>query len=121
VRLAFADYLDEVGDPRGPGMRALAALGWSPYQPEGNPPEEYSTVGTYLVRDGIDRSQLPDDWFDAAVSACSPPPYVHETEVGRWVSFEGDALTWDAVLRGFALLPPRRQAELLNPAAREAA
>lgn len=30
VRLAFADWLDEQGDERGPGMRALAEMGKYP-------------------------------------------------------------------------------------------
>src|SRR4030095_7215507 len=74
TRLILADFLDERGDPRGPGYRALAILRRLPVQPD-RPRQVISPVdcGTRGARSavGADAREeaalavLPKDWLAA--------------------------------------------------------
>lgn len=57
LRMVFADYLDEQGDPRGPGYRALGAIAWAPRYSGSGPNWQvtFNLEGT---------SDLCREWFD---------------------------------------------------------
>jgi uncharacterized protein (TIGR02996 family) len=115
TRLVFADWLDERGDARGPGYRAIALQQRRPL----------SGMHFGLKREGF--------WWHVAPRSGVP---VSDNDIPRdWFSLlppgDGDQAFWprhtprgglrtrrqveDALARAFAKLPPERQAELLSP------
>ncbi len=120
ARLAFADWLDAQGDPRGPGYRALAHMRHHPayfdrVQPlwvwmNGRWAPYYSCRG-----EEISRALLPDDWYDLIPRSQVPDGRTSECAIER-TNFV-DALD-DAAL-AFAQLPAARRAELLATVAPE--
>ena len=109
TRLVLADWLDERGDPRGPGYRALAGRRWRPYQPNRG---GYWTVGDYRANDRNDVSDLPADWFLYVWSA-TPSTDRTQAALGRWIAINTRREAEDAAARAFAELSAERRAELL--------
>jgi uncharacterized protein (TIGR02996 family) len=110
TRLVFADWLQDGGDPRADGYRALVACGWSPWT---------AIKGWYSWWDfnrcgrtahetppmhQFGHGELPTDWFDAL----GPRRYgKHDSDYPTRREAE------DAAALAFAKLPPERRAELL--------
>ena len=105
TRLVFADWLDERGDPRADGYRALAVRRWQAYRPG---IADYWTVGTYSAGKQ-DVSDLPDDWF---THVCPRKRRVRATK-GMWISLPSRREAEDAAALAFANLPADRRRELL--------
>lgn len=109
ARLVFADFLQELGDARAEGYRAMGVrrrtpvIGYDKVQlrwwdaSSGNPPK------------GSD--DLPRDWLDLIAGG-------QRSEIGIYVMFPTRRAAEDAAARAFAQLPPERRAELLVPARR---
>jgi uncharacterized protein (TIGR02996 family) len=103
TRLVFADWLQERGDPRAEGYRALGVNG-----------KTCCSAGFYTAwycqrHYGWECRCLPDDWFDAIE---------HDSPGGNrgMDSFvwENRKLGEDAAALAFSKLPPGRRAELLS-------
>jgi uncharacterized protein (TIGR02996 family) len=60
TRLVFADWLDERGDPRGPGYRAMGGLGVVPHNLFGNP----HGLWWFCKAAAASGYGLPYEWFD---------------------------------------------------------
>jgi uncharacterized protein (TIGR02996 family) len=107
TRLVLADFLDERGDPRGSGYRALGVLPSRPEKYEDNQ-WGYDLAG-YFHDSGDD---LPKDWF---LSMKEPPRY----RLTHWSSLirtgPSRRVIEDAAALAFSRLPADRQHELLNP------
>lgn len=109
TRLVFADWLDERGDPRGPGYRALGSLrlaphlyGWRWYW--GN----YPQLGKCRWSEEFCGAMIPcSDWHNQIQPRFSQVPEF-------WVTSDTRREAEDAAALTFAQLPPERQAELLN-------
>jgi uncharacterized protein (TIGR02996 family) len=106
IRVVFADYLDEQGDPRGPGYRALGLHGHRPWK---------QTIGDYTWHGSLTVSSpaeiLPNDWFceltgKQSLDACWPASFVEGLPRSN---------VEDAAALAFSRLPATRQAELLAP------
>lgn len=100
TRLVFADWLDERGDPRAEGYRAIgvadrrpkrSASGWYWYARWPRVPD---------IRIGDGHGTLVGDWWDATLPGQSP--------------FATRRAAEDAAARAFARLPAARRAELLG-------
>jgi uncharacterized protein (TIGR02996 family) len=96
-RLVFADWLDERGDPRGPGYRTLGARGAFP---------DVSYLQPTWFMSARFKGYLPFDWIDEMKNwhRCSP---------GEWVDYLTRREAEDAAALAFAELPAARRAELL--------
>jgi uncharacterized protein (TIGR02996 family) len=113
TRLVFADWLDERGDPRGPGYRALGrrcrqAL---PCRLAGGPLRYI--LGTELIDPKPHRKRwgaclLERDWFAlvALSTAC-------DTRHDVWKYYVTRREAEDVAARAFAQLPAPRQTQLL--------
>lgn len=118
TRLVFADWLQERGDPRAEGYRAIAsnrfvfcdqaargkgAFSWIPLEP--------STIFESGYDDTGDPSDIPSDWFDELVGG-------ELRERGPWgggsVQYPNRRAAEDAAALAFAELPAERRAELLR-------
>jgi uncharacterized protein (TIGR02996 family) len=131
ARLVFADWLQEQGDPRAEGYRALGLLRrvptWAFYQPLGRDPWYLWVSESYLdaligLRGGsfkklakvLRLAALPADWC-ARIAARAPKAQREKWNTrGGWFGYgttrrEADD---DAAL-AFARLPAARRAELL--------
>ena len=106
--LVLADWLQERGDPRADGYRALAACDKVPRCPSGAPAQWYDESQCEPIRDGAPQSDLPQDWFGHLRKYWKDSP-----KYLRWYTTRRDAR--DAAALAFAKLPPERQAELLVP------
>lgn len=100
TRLVFADWLEEQGDDRANGYRALAVNGRIPHRCMQNDWlwATNNAVGKHHV--------LPQDWFDCL----SPDNSIF------WPSLQNMVVrseAEDAAAKAFSLLPSYRQAELL--------
>lgn len=107
TRLVFADFLQERGDPRAEGYRALGELQRMPIQ-VGNDPCPWFHRSPFYCEESY---KLPSDWFDLI------------SLVGKWRNFAPDhAHRTDATRReledaaalAFARLPESRRRELLS-------
>ena len=101
TRLVFADWLEERGDPRAEGYRALGVLQLRPYSAAycwANARNRESTAHAGF-------NLLPQDWY-----AFTTPNL--ET-AGIYCFFESRREAEDAAALAFARLPPERRAELL--------
>ena len=116
TRKVFADWLEERGDPRAEGYRALGALGWVPYLV--GVPLQWTT-GTYNVPDSPDRSMLPYRWAEVASVGKSRSPGF-PTDSHRHDNFWFGVATRreleDAVALAFGTLTPDEKAEILRGA-----
>ena len=104
-RLVFADYLEERGDERARGYRALAAQRLTPesFGACAHPISWWNAGMGYITH------ALPADWFAAMEK---PERRYEHTDAEFDFYHEAE----DAAARAFARLPAARQAELLNPA-----
>jgi uncharacterized protein (TIGR02996 family) len=112
TRLVFADWLEERGDPRAEGYRALGTLKLYPRWVPKSPVQWYHTDRLeYWKGSGEEYCHLPGDWFDAC-----------EGGKGRNLEKDKPFYLWhyqtkcaaeDAAALAFARLPPERRAELL--------
>lgn len=109
----FSDYLQEQGDERWQGMRALSLMGWVAYRPERNP--NNWTVGNYNVPGTDDRSAIPDDWYHQTMPLCSGDDIIGNLSLGqRWWTDESLVALVSEVCRAFLRLPVERRTELLT-------
>ncbi len=122
ARMILADHLDEMGDPRGPGYRALGMLGRQPkHVPENtnrpfDRPEHYEwgwlTDPTFHSERNKYPSAVTREWNDAIGE--------HPDNMRIWgptgtPTFASRRTAEDAAAHAFSQLPPERQHELLNP------
>lgn len=111
LRQVFADWLDEHGDPRGPGYRVLGVLGkrpCSPCDPAGNAQfahPGYANAGEYEGDFPDACHKLPDAWVRAAGDVFGREPLWTTRRTRR----EAD----DAAALGWSRLTPDQQAALL--------
>jgi uncharacterized protein (TIGR02996 family) len=98
ARLALADWLDEQGDERAAGYRALAAIGVRPY------------VAHSACWYWFNGSHYPTGQYSH--SPCNLPGDWHELTTGR--PHRTRAGAEDAAARAFLKLSAERQAELLS-------
>jgi uncharacterized protein (TIGR02996 family) len=104
TRLVFADWLEEQGDPRAEGYRALGLLRKHPTHPDEDGCFWMTKWSCRRDVEGIlDHEVLPDDWFDLATKPNEP---AHVSERSRR-DLE------DEVAHAFARLPAQRRAQLL--------
>jgi uncharacterized protein (TIGR02996 family) len=112
TRLVFADWLQERGDPRAEGYRALGVrshrfhvstdqVWWLGNAEEPAISQVAMTQPEYVHRHGI----LPKDWFQAVEGG--------QTALWCWRKFDHRREAEDAAAFAFAKLPPERRAELL--------
>ena len=115
TRLVFADWLDEQGDPRGPGYRTLALNRFvlcDHYH--GNPMRYIPHKPSRIFRDhgkGFTARAytLPADWYDRL------PRKTRDEKVDS-IKFGNRREAEDAAALAFAKLPAERRAGLLAPA-----
>lgn len=111
TRLIFADWLEDRGDGRAEGYRALGRNRYFPHpgvkEQEGKCP--YYTNRALL---GIDTHYaLPKDWFEKIKMRGKT-----SFDAPRWGAFRATRqICDDAAALAFAKLPAPRQAELLSP------
>jgi uncharacterized protein (TIGR02996 family) len=112
TRLVFADWLQEQGDPRAEGYRALGFLRLWPTFDAREPRWLYHN-GTSEVMDSWPEyarthNLLPRDWHEAVVS---------EERIGNWTIWCGyepsRRKSEDKIALAFTRLPASRRAELL--------
>ncbi len=119
TRLVFADWLDEQGDERGPGYRALGVnrfwvFDW-PDHTEGS--LRLWTWYPHSRLSYLHERELPDDWFtrlpawECLYSNGAPGG----NEGMAWRDYRSRQLADDAAALAFAKLPAERRAELLSP------
>jgi uncharacterized protein (TIGR02996 family) len=104
TRLVFADWLQERGDPRAEGYRALGMLRLYP-DTEYSLRFVYQSTGAWTPTGNVDRSVLPPDWYEPLQPEGA---LALEENESRW-SAE------DKVALAFALLTDQRRSELLAP------
>lgn len=111
TRLVFADWLEEHGDPRAAGYRALGKLRIRPERTK----DEHGDGGTlhFFGREGASdthylNSQMPSDWFDLIKVSNQD----HQLENWKWLKADRRQAE-DAAALAFSKLPPERQQELL--------
>jgi uncharacterized protein (TIGR02996 family) len=106
LREVFADWLDEQGDPRAAGYRALGKNGKFTYALY-----DYFTYADYKVEGQPDESDLPHDWFSIVAAECGS---VTPTKKGVWANWKTRRMADDAAALAFSRLSAARQAELLQ-------
>jgi uncharacterized protein (TIGR02996 family) len=127
TRLILADFLDDHGDPRGPGYRGLALQRRLPVEP-GRPsqfihPGYCNAVGARRVVGGDARVEaaaavLPKDWFAATKKQLGAADPLQDA---YWACGDTRRDAEDAAAAAFAALAPARRAKLLGlpPAAKK--
>jgi uncharacterized protein (TIGR02996 family) len=104
TRLVFADWLEERGDERAEGYRALGRNRHVPWHDGGYPGFCHPRNTFY------GRWSLPGDWYDVL----SEKPEDGAVIVGQWWrQYRSRRESEDAAARAFAKLPPDRRAQLL--------
>jgi uncharacterized protein (TIGR02996 family) len=111
TRLVFADWLQERGDPRAEGYRAL---GEQRRVPDHAPHERGTVLWWWTCLPDRGDCRLPADWFQL-IEGLTPyderfKPLADPGAVSTRREVE------DAAALAFAKLPPERRAELLAPA-----
>ncbi len=126
TRVVFADWLEENGDPRAEGYRAMGRqrirAGRKPHSiigrkvdlPRGPGPKrwffwKWSQIHDSMHRIDVPDSGLPDDWFLLVNDAGSLNPDCWRGYAKTRREVEDEAAV------AFAKLPVDRRAELLNP------
>lgn len=116
ARGALADYLEEIGDERAVGWRALNATGRVPWHWTGSKDKGWWTDPTnsssFLKELTRSRSVLPYDWFDLLSSKETQTFY--ERDLIAWPQSLGWWRPLNEAALAFARLPPDRQSELLS-------
>jgi uncharacterized protein (TIGR02996 family) len=102
TRLVFADWLEERGDPRAAGYRALATLRVRPHSVaahwwSNDAEKDWTAHSGYNL--------LPKDWY-----ALTTPSMESQS---CHCDFETRSIAEDTAARAFARLPAERRAELL--------
>jgi uncharacterized protein (TIGR02996 family) len=108
TRLVFADWLQERGDPRAEGYRAMGLLRRAPALWGGRGPWVWLNsrwAKNYDPTDDIRTATVPDDWYEHMPK--------NENDVAHERTALNQAL--DDAAAGFARLPAARRAELLTP------
>ncbi len=109
TRLVFADWLDERGDERAAGYRAMGLRRVAPTLWRGAGVwvwlNERYLAGYKNREEELRVSVLPDDWYNRL------PPTRHASRCAEERRVLREAL--DDAARAFAQLPPARRAELL--------
>jgi uncharacterized protein (TIGR02996 family) len=113
TRLIFADWLEERGDPRAEGYRALGRNRFRPVVPVFDQfwsLPGWQTAAQPLLRMNtivVDFGTLPDDWLRAV-------PKLTDQEAGpQWRTRKSRREAEDAAALAFASLPAKRRAKLL--------
>jgi uncharacterized protein (TIGR02996 family) len=116
LRMVFADWLEEQGDPRAVGYRALGALRLCPYYERKDPLCWWTTLDIKCVpKRGVHGAgcSLPEDWYaaikglgtDDRFKPCDPKIKTCSRRAAE-----------DAAARAFATLRAKRRATLLKRA-----
>lgn len=114
LRQVFADYLDDIDDPRGPGYRALGRLGIRPIRIEME-----SGGGTMWIYGGrecnIDYKAcfLSDDWYHLCQELCHYR--VSSGHPGPWCFQRTRQRAEDAAALAWSRLTAEQQDEILPP------
>jgi uncharacterized protein (TIGR02996 family) len=112
TRLVFADWLQERGDPRAEGYRALGALRLKPSTSAFNRPDPCwgfsHPENSYANQRSRRACVLPRDWWEVM-----DPGVVSRASNASWNWHLSRRATEDAAALAFASLPPERRAELL--------
>jgi uncharacterized protein (TIGR02996 family) len=126
TRLVFADWLQERGDPRADGYRALGLLRLRPYVAREHYPDYDGDgqfgwcIGTnedYADREEFRGRLLPKDWFRLVSSRNRNTREACSTRY--WVYFRSRRVCEDLAALAFAKLPEDSRAELLAGAPTE--
>ncbi len=112
TRLVFADWLQDRGDVRAEGYRALARCGFVLSDRYSGPPIRFIPKQASRIfrfdRTGTGRDYtFPADWYERLPGAKSE-------ESGGCVLFPNRRAAEDAAALAFAALPPARRTELLG-------
>jgi uncharacterized protein (TIGR02996 family) len=114
TRMVFADFLDERGDPRAAGYRALGALRLHTRAGTGF---WWCNGAVYTARPT--HENLPPDWFgelEAQLQSITDRKShgCLQAAKGLWYTFQLRRLSDDAAAHAFGKLRPERRAELLT-------
>jgi uncharacterized protein (TIGR02996 family) len=121
MRLVFADWLQDRGDPRAEGYRALGIRKKRPFVCgfDNKATKLWQGVSWFALRGKGDRDVhgLPKDWFTAVEGLGDDPRYRprYDDAVGPLPNTQRRQIE-DAIARAFARLRPGRRAELLRVA-----
>ena len=107
TRLVFADWLEEQGDPRAEGYRALGTRRRAPVPTYRAPQVRWWDEASENGPKGPD--DIPRDWLDLIASS-------KRGFYGDYVLFDSRREAEDAAALAFAKLPARRRATLLETA-----
>lgn len=120
TRLVFADGLDERGDPRGPGYRALGLLRKSPARAsdEDNRGKNYTWFNSdpRAYSNAAFEDHLPNDWCEAIVGCRICPRKWNRNPFSRVLQWTEHTLRReadDAAALAFTMLPEAEQTRLL--------
>lgn len=114
TRLVFADWLEEQGDPRADGYRALGLLRRRHARFDGRS-VQYSCEPAWHEMVARDPHKIPADWlaeYSAIIGRCRVTSYRFAGGVQVVAATRRRALD-DSVAHAFARLPAARRAELL--------
>ena len=111
TRLVFADWLQERGDVRAEGYRALGVLRLWPleYQDDGPAWSFHNGFGRYQSEDVPKHHALPKPWFEAAKMHNKVRLWMHPPDTNLRTRHEAE----DVAALAFSKLPPESRAELL--------
>lgn len=116
TRLVFADWLQDRGDPRAAGYRALGKLGVTPFKDAHRKTMAWTHADNRHPANGVtgsvvneeypvgSRHGIATDWFRKMTGGPNP----------RWRDFDSRKEAEDAAALAFGKLSPERQAELLG-------
>jgi uncharacterized protein (TIGR02996 family) len=113
TRLVFADWLQERGDPRAEGYRALGRNRFYPYVHNPKPGQQDRFRGAAWWSPGAEKDGfLPNDWFLAISGFGNNTTYrpLHRTSADIASRRQMD----DAAALAFSTLPPQRRTDLLT-------
>jgi uncharacterized protein (TIGR02996 family) len=112
-RLVFADWLEERGDPRAEGYRALGGSRLNPFPSVFDQPHRcwgFTNPENSFIRErGWWACVLPRDWWEVM-----NPGEVSRPSNPSWNWHPSRREAEDAAARAFAELPAERRAELLS-------
>jgi len=116
TRMVFADWLEEQGDPRAEGYRALGVLGHSPYTlGKYNPKEKgygWSNTNNTNAFYPINH-KLPIDWFTIIKDTHNEYPYQRLPQ-DHWRYHGSRQEADDQAAHAFSQLPEERKKEILS-------
>lgn len=113
TRLVFADWLQDRGDPRAAGYRAIAIQERRPLMRQHLEREACWWACESAINPPHTHNVLPSDWFALLPSdEGSKMFWPHQTQTG---GVRSRRECEDALALAFVQLPPERQAELLSP------